>query len=605
MPIVAIPLEDLNRRLDTDLSKDALEGYLEQLGCDIEDFTQVRRIQCNDCGTLQELTLQEELPASCPECRSEKDTKELWAELELVDVVRMDLLPVRPDIFDPGGLVRAIRGLLDKETDLAEYPMGDASLEVHVDDSVNAESSYRPHIACAVIRGLSFDDISLRLVMKLQENLHWALGRNRKLASIGVYDLSTIEGPVKYTTVAPDGLTFTPLQPLSDEGQTPQQVLDTHPKGVDYAHLLEGMERYPILMDSKDQVLSTPPIINSHETRVTGKTTDVFIDVTGIVERTVVKTLHTIVTSMIELFPGSKAEHVKMVYSDREELTPSMHTEYFELEVAAASQLIGVDFGSEQCQKLLQQMRHGVASDGPDATHLKVTVPAYRNDIMHQVDLIEDIAMAYGYQNIVRSLVPTMTVAKERPERILANRVRANLNGLGYFEVMSLLLSNAEEQYDLLGLEDPGNSVLVANPASVEQTMLRTSLMPQLLKLFSHNRGQGLPQRLFEVDDIVRMVPGQEEPIEDLHLVAGLLDSEAGFADIKAVADSISHELGLALTYRAVKHPGMIPGRVAELLHNDKPVGLLGEIHPSVLEKLRLTHPLVILEIDLSPLLPA
>lgn len=605
MPIAAIPTDELNQRLPRELSTEQLELYLEQLGCDIEGFTQIRRIQCRHCSNLQELTLQEELPGVCPECYTEREPSELWNDLGEIDVVRMDLLPVRPDIFDAGGLGRAIRGLMDEEKGLPSYEIADPSFTVTVDPSVKEEDSYRPYIACAVVRGLKIDDVSLRVIMKLQENLHWALGRDRKLASIGVYDLSTVEGPIEYTTVPHDGLTFVPLQPQAPEPQTPGQVLETHPKGQGYKHLLEGFTRVPLLRDSKGQVLSMPPIINSHETRVTTATTDVFIDVTGISDRVVIKTLHILVTSLMELFEGTSLERVTMKYPDYEELTPSMETERFAFDVASATRLIGIDVDRERAGELLQQMRHQTEPSSDDPNQLWVTVAAYRNDIMHEVDLVEDLAMAYNYLNLKPELVPTMTVAQPRAERVLANRTRAVMNGLGFFETMSLILSNVEEQYDLMRLEDPGDSVKVSNPASTEQTMLRTMIMPQLMRLFALNRGQGLPQKLFEVDDVVKIVEGQEHPVEEMHIAGGILDSEVGFADIRAVVVSLAHEVGMTISLEAVEHPSMIPGRAANILFDGKVVGLLGEIHPEILSNLRLSQPVVAFELDLSPILPS
>lgn len=605
MPTAAIPTDELNRRLPRTLSTEQLELYLERLGCDVEGFTQIRRIQCQHCSNLQEIGMQEEFPAECPECYARTENQKVWKELEQVDVVRMDLLPVRPDVFDPGGLSRAIRGLMREEMGLPVYTVAPPQLVVSVDPSVRDEKSYRPYLACAVVRGLRIDDVSLRMIMKLQENLHWAIGRDRKLASIGVYDLKSIRSPLRYTTTPPQGIRFVPLQPRQLDPITPQDVLDSHPKGQAYKHLLAGFERYPLLIDQAEQVLSMPPIINSHETRLSTATTDVFIDVTGISDRVVIKTLHILVTSLLELFEGTTAEQVTLQYSDHQEQTPSMATEQFSFDVGHATKLIGIDVDRPRAIELLQQMRHDVQVDSEHEHKLWVTVPAYRNDIMHEVDLIEDLAIAYDYLNLVPTLVPTMTVAQPRPERVLANRTRMVMNGLGFFESMSLILSNREEQYDLMRIPDPGNAVLAANPASTEQTLLRTALMPQLLRLFAHNRGQALPQRLFEVDDIVKLVDGHEHPVEEMHVCGAMLDSEVGFSDIKAVVESLAFELGMNLTLQAIDHPSLIPGRAAQLLLQEIPVGIMGEIHPAVLETLRLAQPLVAFELDLSPLLPS
>lgn len=604
MPTAAISTDELNRRLPRALSSEQLELYLERLGCDVEGFTQIRRIQCLHCSNLQELTLHEDLPGECPECYTRTESQAVWKDLGQIDVVRMDLLPVRPDVFDAGGLSRAIRGLMHEDTGLPIYHIAPPQLVVTVDPSVQHEKSYRPYLACAVVRGLSIDEIGLRTIMKLQENLHWAIGRDRKLASIGVYDLSSIQGPLRYTTIQPDAIQFLPLQPRQSEPISPQAVLDTHPKGQAYRHLLAGFERYPLLIDSAEQVLSMPPIINSHETRISTATTDIFIDVTGISDRVVIKTLHILVTSLLELFAETTAEQVTLQYPDHQEQTPSMATERFAFDVAHATQLIGINVDTQKAADLLRQMRHAVESDPLHPSKLWVTVPAYRNDIMHEVDLIEDLAIAYDYLNLIPSLVPTMTVAQPRPERMLANRTRMVMNGLGFFESMSLILSNREEQYDLMRISDPGNAVLAANPASSEQTLLRTSLMPQLLRLFSINRGQSLPQRMFEVDDVVKLIAGQEHPVEEMHVCGAILDSVIGFADIKAVVECLALELGMPLTLDAIEHPSMIPGRVAQLSFQGKTVGVMGEIHPAILETLRLAQPLVAFELDLSPLLP-
>ena len=600
MPVVAIPLEDLNKYMGTDLPARELEALLEQIGCDIEEFTEIRRMRCPRCRNLHELTLQEPLLGACPDCMVETDTPDsFWESVGQVAVVRMDLLPIRPDLFDPAGLARTLRGLLDAESGMPSYELSPSGFVVDADPALKQPESYRPFVRCAVVRGLELDEVSLRLVMKLQELLHWALGRDRKLASIGVYDLSGLETSIRYTTAHPTDFSFVPLQSTDGQPMTPAQILEEHPKGKGYRHLLAQLERYPLLVDSAGQVLSMPPIINSDETRLTLESTDAFIDVTGIAERAVDKALNTIVTSLLEIFPDARAETVEIHSEDGSRTTPDFTPETFKLSVAAAEKLIGMELGSEKTAELLRQMRHDVEGDGDLLT---VHVPAYRNDIMHEVDLIEDIAIAFGYDNIEPKLVPNMTIAKERPERQVANRARTALVGMGFFETISLMLSNADEQYTLTGLEDPGDAVLLANPISVEQTMLRTSLLPHLLKLFGHNRGQGLPQRFFEADDVVTMPPGADEPTESLHVAAGILATQAGFADIKAIAESLSRELGLALDFRATDHPTFIPGRVAALVADGREIGVCGEVHPEVLERLRLLTPLVVLELDLQSL---
>ncbi len=606
MPIITIPLAELGERLGRPVARAEIEPLLDQLGCDVEDFTEILRHTCRDCGLLIELQLNESLPAACPECGATRATpEELWRERGRVPVVRMDALPVRPDLFDSGGLARALRGLLGQETGLPHYECAPAHFTVHVDPALARPESYRPFIRCAVVRGLELDDVGLRQVMKLQELLHWALGRDRKLASIGVYSCADLAPRITYRAVAPDELEFVPLQSVDGRALTPRKILAEHPKGTAYAHLLAAQERYPLLQDERGRVLSLPPIINSEETRLTAGHHDVFIDVTGVSERAVDKALNTLTTSLLESFPGARLEKVTIRREDgpeetRVSETPDLRPQKMSLETAAAERLIGVTLTPDEAARHLARMRHDCRLEGGA---LRVQVAPYRNDCMHEVDLIEDVAMAYGYDNIAPRLVQSMTIGRPRPERVLARRARAALIGHGYFEVMTLLLSNEATQYDLLGQENPGTAVQVAHPISTDQTLMRASLIPGLLKLFALNRGQGLPQRLFEVDDVVLMPRDEHEPREELHLAAGILAKEAGFADVRALAASIGRELGMELTFAPVEAAGYLPGRVATLNHEGREVGRCGEIHPEVLEKLRLITPLAVLEIDLEHLI--
>ena len=208
--------------------------------------------------------------------------------------MRLDLLADRPDLFDVGGLARALRGTLGIESGLPKYAAKPSGLTVTVDKSLGDKSSYRPFIACAVMTLPPVDETSLIAIMKLQENLHWGVGRDRKLASIGVYDMATITGDITYRTIDPDKEPFVPLG-MPGKKMSGRQILESHPKGMAYAELLADHKRYPVLVDAKDQVLSMPPIINSDETKLKKGTTRVFIDVTGISQAAVTKSLDTLV----------------------------------------------------------------------------------------------------------------------------------------------------------------------------------------------------------------------------------------------------------------------------------------------------------------------
>ncbi len=602
MPVVGIPTDLLRARIGATVSDKKLDELLDRLGCDVEGITTVVRYRCTACGALVERGEHEELLGACPECLTAAgdDRRAFWTNLGDAQVIRMELLPVRPDLFDAGGLARAVRGLLGIETGLPVYDVVASGIEVRVDPAMGDPRSYRPHIACGVVRGVVLDDPTIRLVMKMQEDLHWALGRDRKFASIGVYDLRGLKSPFHYRPVGPSELRFVPLGTPDARAMTPREILEEHPKGKSYAKLLEKHERYPLLIDDAAQVLSMPPIINSHETALRTESTDLFIDVTGIEERPVMKTLNVVATSLAELFPGSRIETVRVTGDGSSRSTPDLSPATTRLDPAAASSVIGVPLDHTTVARHLETMRFGVKKADDHEGKLAVAVPAYRNDILHEVDLIEDVAIAIGLSNIPRTLIPSFTLASERPERVAARRAATALLGLGFTEVMSLMLTNPQELYGNTRRDDPGDSVVTANPASREQSIIRTGLAAGLLRFLADNRGGGIVRKLFEADDVIRIVPGTAEPVEKLHVAAVIQDRTAGFAGIRAVCDALAREFGAIIECDPCDDPLFLEGRGGRIVLDGRDAGVAGEVHPEVLENFGIHLPVTLLELELN-----
>lgn len=597
MPVIGIPVNMLTERISTPLEPEAMVTKLQQLGCDVEGFATLRRFGCANCDYLMEITPTENPPVLCEACGFDfKAAPDKLVEKGENDVIRMELLAVRPDMFDPGGLARVLRNYLGENDQPAHYSLEPARITVEVEDRLSNPTSYRPCIACAVVRGITLDDDIIKVVMKLQENLHWALGRDRKRASIGVYDLDTLSGTrFQYQTVGPEERTFVPLG--CQDQQTPATILDTHPKGMAYARLLKPLERYPLLTDEEGTVLSMPPIINSESTRVTHKTTNFFVDVTGTERRVVEKTLNTLVTSLLELDPKAKLEQVEIQQGGERRATPNLTPQEVLLDPTHPPRTIGVELDTEAVKKHLRAMGHGVSEENGK---LKVEVPAYRNDILHPIDLVEDVAIAYGYHNIVPSLVPTMTVGSEQPKEILGQQLRRILTGMGYFEVLTLILSSEEAQFDQLRRPRVEDHVQLEHPISVEQTMIRTTLIPGLLDTFSVNTDHELPQRIFEVGKVTRLCPDLEVGArEHLKVAAAAIGSKVDYAELRACFDAVAREMGLNLEVRPADDGVFLPGRGAWLFDGERRVGVLGEVHPEVLESFKLGYPVSLFELDL------
>jgi phenylalanyl-tRNA synthetase beta chain len=609
VPVVSIATATLKRLIGKSLSKDELVAALQQLGNDVEGTASVTAFRCDKCGHLTEVLERISFNGECEWCGSKA-----LVETGSSEVIRISLLPVRPDMFDAAGLARALRGYLGIETGLPVYRAEPSGFKVTVQPGLE---NIRPYLVACVVRGLVMDDEAVKTVMKMQENLHWALGRNRRRASIGVYDLATVEPDFEYSAVAPDGVRFVPLfgmpadEGTRDEGRgtgasemraaTPKEILAKHPKGVGYRHLLEKFDKYPLLCDAGGKVLSMPPIINSEETRVTQKTRDLFIDVTGPDKNAIEKTIAVIACGLADL--GAKVESVQVVYPDgTREVTPNLKPLARVINPQAAERLIGVEV--PDMVKVLERMRYGARQD---AGGIALEIPSYRSDIMHDHDIFEDVAICYGYHNIEPRLVPSMTVGSHQPIEELSTTARRVMTGLGFLEIMTPALTSVEEHYTKLGLPVPEHHVRLENPISVEQTMAREQLMTGLLSTLRVNTTREMPQQVFEAGDCFELSAEMETGVRTRRkLGAAIVGPRVGYTDAKQVLDTLAREFGRDLRFEPLESPFFIPGRAAHVLFaaDERKLawGVVGEVHPAVLESFGITQPTALLEVELSML---
>jgi phenylalanyl-tRNA synthetase beta chain len=596
LPVVSIATATLKRLIGKSLSRDELVAALEQLGNNVEGTASVTAYRCEKCGQTTEVLEQESFNGACEWCGSKA-----VVDAGSSEVIRISLLPVRPDMFDAAGLARALRGYLGIETGLPVYRVEPSGFTVTVQPGLE---NIRPYIVACVVRGLVMDDETVKTVMKMQENLHWALGRNRRRASIGVYDLDTVEPDFEYSAVTPESVKFVPLfgMPEGMAEATPKEMLEKHPKGVGYKHLLEKFDRYPLLSDAGGKVLSMPPIINSEDTRVTQKTRNLFVDVTGPDKNAIEKTIAVIACGLADL--GAKVETVQVAYPDgSRDVTPNLQPQTRTIDPKAAERLVGVEV--PDMVKVLERMRYGAK---PDGGSLVLQIPAYRADIMHDYDIFEDVAIGYGYHNIKPRLVPSMTVGSHQPIEELSTTARRVMTGLGFLEIMTPALTNVAEHYDQLGLSAPEHFVRLENPISVEQTMAREQLITGLLSTLRVNTTREMPQCIFEAGDCFELDSAEETGVRTRRrLAAAIAGPRVGYTDAKQALDALARELGRDLRFEPFESPTFIPGRCARVFvqasGRELAWGMLGEVHPEVLGRFGISQPTSLFEVDLSVLL--
>lgn len=510
----------------------------------------------------------------------------LGCDIERVeeDHVDVEFFPNRPDLYSVEGVARALKGFMDVEFGYIEYSAKPGNWKINVDESV---LSVRPRIVGCVVRGLKITDEVIRSLMEVQEDLHWTIGRNRRKMAIGVHDLSMVNFPLRYTAVDRN-FSFVPLD--FREEMSVAEILKRHPKGREYSFILEGSDAYPMIIDAKGEAISFPPVINAEKTRVKESTTDLFIDVTGFDEN-VDKALNIIATMLSDR--GGQVESVEIVYPDRRESTPDLSPRKMKIPKGEISGLLGFSLSDDEIRLALGRMRYGVEV-GQD--EVEVTIPPYRADIMHPWDVIEDIAIGYGYERIIPEYPGTNTVGLTHQWNDVREMIKEIMIGMGFMEVITFTLTNERVMYEYMrrrGEEWKGYTPLM-HPLTEDHTIVRTDVLPKLLELLSHNKHHAMPQRIFEIGDVVVNMQNR------LRLAACSTHAKANFSEVRSYVQSLMRELDVEWEVQESGDEAFIEGRRGEIIVNGKKAGVFGEVHPQVLENFQLGNPVVAFELDVS-----
>ena len=502
----------------------------------------------------------------------------------------------RADLWGVEGIARALRGILNIERGLKRYEVaGKSGVEITVDQRLK---NIRPYIACAVVKGVKLSDAAIRHIMRFQDKMDQTYGRGRRRTSIGIYDFDLVSPPLRYTVSKPNEIRFTPLG-FSEE-LTLAEILEKHPKGIEYGHIVKPFDVWPIFIDSKSKVLSFPPIINSNDLgRVTVDTRNVLVEVTGTMYKTVLYTLINVILALADRGGAIYSVDVHYPYEGLGTIvTPDLKTEKMHLKIEYVRKVMGIPLSLKEIVDLLERARYGVA----EATESEVVVeiPCYRPDIMHPIDIVEDIAIAYDLNRMQPRWPQISTVGGLLRETQLRDLVRELMVGLGYQEVLTFTLTSPEVLFGRMNIPS-GRVVEIANPKVSSMTCLRSWLLPTLMEFLSHNTHVEYPQRIFEVGYCVVHDETQMNKSRDIEKLACVtIHSNAGFSEAISVLDALFTNLGLEYSLEEENHGSFIEGRVGAIIVKGEKIGLIGEIHPQVLQNWGLENPAAALEINLS-----
>ncbi len=507
------------------------------------------------------------------------------------EVLKLDMKDTnRPDHWSVEGVARELQGRYGHKKGVPTYDVKPSGLVVKVDRKLKC---IRPYTVCAVVKNINISHEVLSQMIQLQEKVSMTFGRNRKEVAIGVYDLHKIKGPIEFTSVKPGGIRFVPLE--FEKPMTPAEILKKHPKGLEHGHLLSGLKEYPIFIDSSGEVLSLPPIINSNHTgKVSYSTKDVFIECSGFDMKFLLPALNTIVAALADR--GGEIRSVRVEYHDKVRHTPDMSPKKSSISVDYVNKVSGLKLSRGKICELLEEARYDAK---PKGKSIGLLYPAYRQDIMHPRDVVEDIIISYGY-NRIKPVAPKLhTIGSETEIEKFSSSVAEVMAGLGFQETLSYILTNKASLFGKMNLPE-GDVAEIENIVSSNWSVFRNWLIPSNLEFLSKNKHREYPQQIFEVGDVVILEQKKETKTSDgRRMSASVCGLNIGYEYMASMLDALFSAFGMEYELVAAKHPTFIPGRAAEIRFSGKPVGIIGEIHPAVLNRWEIENPVVSFEIDL------
>lgn len=527
--------------------------------------------------------------------------------------VKIEIPANRYDMLCAEGLARSLAVFLGRiKPPKYKVKVPEKPLELTIEPEV---SQIRPYAAAAVIRGVKFTPRRYESFISLQDKLHSNICRNRSLVAIGTHDLSKVTGNLRYRGLKPEDVKFAPLNQSKE--MTGSEVLEFYRSDRNlskFVPLIESSPVLPVFVDSKDTVLSLPPLINSDFTKITLDTTDIFFDLTGTDETKLDIVLNQMVTMFSEYAEEPyTVEAVRVKYADgRSKYLPNLDLRHMPAEVDYLNSVLGLGKTAKEYCELLTKMT--LEAEPISDKVLEVGIPVTRPDILHQCDIMEDAGVAYGFNNLKRTFPGSSTIGQPLLINQVADIAREEAAQAGWAEVMPLTLSSFDENYNWLRRSDDGLAVELANPKTHEYQVVRTTLIPGILKTIRENREHSLPMKVFECGDIVVKDVTQERMTHnERHFAAVFAGKTSGFEIVHGLLDRLmammrfKHERGGERGYwleeaKESEIPQFFPGRGAHIfLRRDgktQRIGYLGVLHPEVLSNFEIPFVCSAFELD-------
>lgn len=599
MPVVGVNRDRLFKALGRDYTDEEFDALCFEYGIELDDVTSEKEQLRKEQG----------------------DAAKSAAEASDEVIYKIDIPANRYDMLCLEGISNALN-VFKGRTEPPRYRLADMRGKPMQQLIVRPETALvRPFVVAAVLRGVTFDPAVYDSFIDLQDKLHQNLCRQRSLVAIGTHDLATVQGPFTYEALPPQDIRFVPLKQTREfrADELMEYYLANDQKLKRYVPLIKGSLVYPAIYDSGRALLSLPPIINGARSAITLQTRDVFVECTA-TDLTKAKVVLNTVVAMFSRYCSTpyEVEPVEVIDSFGESrVYPDLSPRELEVESSYVNGALGLDLGQEEMGRLLRSMQLDAEPSG--AGRLSVRVPPTRSDVLHACDVMEDVAIAYGYNNLPQRLPSAYTPGRELPLNQLTELLRGEVAMAGYTEVLTWALLPRTEVFDSMRLAEPpeGGAVAVGNPATAEFEVVRPSLLPSALKTLGANKIAELPIKLFEISDAVVLDAARKVGARnERRLVAVVCSKEAGFEVIHGLLNRAMAALGVPLKgsdaaaeavvgggygWTPSDRPSFFPGRQASVHFGGEEVGIFGVVHPEVLAAFDIPYPVSALELTLDP----
>ena len=520
----------------------------------------------------------------------------------------------RPDLWGTAGCARQLR--INNGAKIPEYPffsrpgaMKEAKYKVIVEKSV---AKVRPYLTGFIAHGKTITDPMLKDMIQTQEKLAWNFGRKRRTISMGLYRTPMLKWPVIYRGVDPDSVSFVPLQ--WEGSLTMREILKQHPKGKEYAFILEHQPIHPLLLDSDNRILSYPPVINSADLgAVQVGDNDIFIELTGADLPALTLAASIVACEFADI--GFTIEPIEITYEfdtpfGKNYINPYYFQEPVFCSLERIEKFLGEKLNADECITALSRMgvKAEKAIDTERAGNTKTEgilaqPPEYRNDFLHAVDVAEDVMIGRGLSTFKPERPRDFTVGRLTPLTLFSRRIKEYMTGLGYQEMIYNYLGSRKDFVDKMR-RDGSKIIRISNPMTENYEYIRDGIISSLLLSESISGHSVYPHSIFEVGKIARL-DDSDNYCSVTRQYLGFLHAEkdANFNTIAAQIQTLFYYMSRECDVEECTDPRFIPGRCASLYFQGKEIGVFGEIHPEVLENFGITMPCTAAELDIEALI--